>query len=132
VKASAPASSLEVAISVVLRVGVVISTVVILIGIGLTFAQHPAYLHSAATLHHLTRVRGAFPHTPSQIVQGLSDASGPAVVMLGLFLLLLTPVVRVAVSIWLFATERPLTMAWLATAVLVIVLASFVLGRAGT
>ncbi len=124
-------SPLETVISVVLRVGVIISTIVILLGILLTFVNNPSYVHSGASLHHLTKVRRAFPHTPGQIVSGIADGNGPAVVMLGLFILLLTPVVRVAVSVGLFATQRPRTMAWLAAAVLGIVLASFALGTAG-
>ena len=49
----------------------------------------------------------------------------------GLLLLILTPVVRVAVSILAFRAQRDRTYVLITSAVLVLLLLSFVLGRAG-
>lgn len=122
--------ALERAIGMVLRVGVMLSLAVVVIGLAITFAGHGSYLGSSAGLHNLTKVRGAFPHTLAGIGRGLAGLQGEAVVMLGLLLLLVTPVLRVAVSVALFALRRDRAFVIISSVVLATVLASFVLGKA--
>ncbi len=97
----------EVAISNVLRGGVLVSAAVILVGVILY------YLHPSGG-----RVL-AYPHTLGQVVAGLQVGSPVAILTLGLLILLATPVIRVAVSVGAFALEHD----WLYVVITLIVLA---------
>ncbi len=65
------------------------------------------------------------------MIAGLRDRHGQSVVALGLLILILTPILRVAISIVLFALERDHAFVVITTAVLSILIASFFLGKAG-
>ena len=54
-----------------------------------------------------------------------------AIIMLGLFLLILTPVLRVVVSIYAFAVERDTLYVAITTIVLIILVIAMVIGYAG-
>ncbi|HKD76236.1 MAG TPA: TSUP family transporter, partial [Ktedonobacterales bacterium] len=78
-------------ISWVLRGGVLLSAGVIILGLAL-FAAEGARVH-------------AFPHTLPAVMHGVTHGDPLSIVVLGLLLLLCTPVLRVAVSIIAFALE---------------------------
>lgn len=111
---------LEVIISVLLRTGVIISAAVVLLGGACYLAKHgqeqPAYhvFHSAAPTY--------------RSVSGVIHAAGPsncqAVIQLGLLLLILTPVARVAFSLAGFALEHDRTYVVLTSMVLAILIYS--------
>jgi uncharacterized membrane protein len=122
----------EIVISVLLRIGVVASLAVVVVGTGLTFWRHPSYVSSHAPLHGLTTGSARFPHTPTAVIRGLRAGDGPAVVMTGLLLLIATPVMRVAVSIFAFVYQRDRTFVIITSVVLTLLLVSFALGRAGS
>jgi uncharacterized membrane protein len=63
--------------------------------------------------------------------QGLQMGNPLAVIMAGLLVLLATPVLRVAVSVVAFALEGDLRYVTITFLVLLVLLASFVLGKAG-
>ena len=62
---------------------------------------------------------------------GLGQGDPLAILALGLIVLLLTPVARVAISIFAFARERDWLYVGITTLVLLILLMSFLLGRGG-
>ena len=121
----------ELWISVLLRTGVVTSLTVVVAGVLLSFFHHPSYISSAAELQRLTRPGAAFPHTVRDVVSALRDLQGRAVIMVGLLLLIATPVLRVAVSILTFVYERDWVFVAITSTVLLLLLASFLLGKAG-
>lgn len=121
-------SPIEVRISRVLRVGVALSLALILGGTLVSFLRHPDYLASTRALARLTEP-GAAPHTVGAVIAGLLDGRGQAVVMLGLFVLMLTPIVRVAMSLGLFLRERDRAFSAITALVLLLILASMLLGR---
>jgi uncharacterized protein len=111
----------ELVISQVLRGGVLLSAAIIAIGI-VWF-----YLQMAITGHaNLT-----YPTSLPGIVQQLAQGEPLAVVALGLLVLLLTPIVRVAISILVFALERDWLYTIITVVVLLILLVSLLLGRGG-
>jgi uncharacterized membrane protein len=120
---------IELLISRLLLGGVIVSKTLILIGVLLMFIHHPAYLKSAADLQRLTRPGAAFPTTVAEVAQGVIVGRGQAVVALGLMLLILTPILRVAVCIVGFALQRDRAFALISTLVLVVLLISFLLGK---
>ncbi|MDB5330547.1 MAG: hypothetical protein JWP03_1698 [Phycisphaerales bacterium] len=118
----------ELLISTLLRVGVGASLTVILIGMALTFAHHPDYLRSKEALERVTGPHSAFPHTLRQVLTGLRQGEGRAVVVVGLLLLIATPVARVAVSIMAFVYERDWVFVVITSIVLALLLLSFYVG----
>lgn len=120
---------MELAISGLLRVGVSVSLAVIVIGSLVTFFHHPEYVQSTTELQRLTRPGAAVPQTVRDVLWGVQAMHGPSIVALGLLLLILTPVLRVAVSIATFARERDRLYVLITSAVLGLLVLSFLLGR---
>ncbi len=126
-----PVRRFELIVSGILRGGVVASLALVLTGVVLMFAHHPHYLRSGADLERLTHPGVAFPHTLGEVVEGLKVWQGHAVVAAGLILLILTPILRVAVSILAFHVQRDRTFVLVTSLVLAILITSFLLGKAG-
>jgi uncharacterized membrane protein len=126
-----PVGHFELVISELLRLGVTLSLATILVGLGLMFAHHPDYLRSSADLARLTTPGAALPHSLHDVTEGVRAWRGQAVVALGLTMLILTPILRVAVSIIAFAIERDRVFVAVTSAVLAVLLLSFMLGKVG-
>lgn len=120
---------LELALSYVLRMGVVASLLTVVAGSCVTLVRHPDYLESQAVLGRLMGPSAEFPHTLAQTWEGLREGRGRAICVMGLLLLILTPVMRVVVSIVAFALERDWAFVAMTTVVLAVLAASFLLGR---
>ena len=126
--------SVELLISNLLRVGVTLSLSIVLLGTVVTFLHHPEYRANPVEFHRLitpTAADSPFPHTLRQVATGLAHFQGQAIVILGLLLLIATPIVRVAVSILAFVHERDTTFVLITSLVLSLLLLSFLLGKAG-
>ena len=124
-----PIGGVEILISWLLRVGVVTSLSMIVIGLLLMFIHHPSYLISMMDLQRLTSPGAAFPHTLREVVDGLLVGRRQAVVAVGLLVLIVTPIMRVTVSIIGFALQRDRTFVLITSVVLTILIVSFVLGK---
>ncbi|MDA8367929.1 MAG: DUF1634 domain-containing protein [Actinomycetota bacterium] len=121
----------EVAISLVLRIGVVVSLLVVVAGVIDGMVRSPAE-RTSATLGHSLISRGAtFPHSFGSLFTGLGHGDPASIVAAGLLLLVLTPVLRVAVSILTFAYQRDAVFVVVTAFVLAVLIASFFLGTAG-
>ena len=121
-------SAIEIRISRVLRAGVAISLALIVAGTVVSFLRHPDYVDSTRALERLTEP-GTAPSTIGAVVEGLRGGRGQAVVMVGLFVLILTPIARVTMSLALFLRERDRAFSVLTAAVLGLILLSILLGR---
>jgi len=122
----------ELAISSLLRIGVLSSLLIVLAGTVVTFVHHPRYLSNRHDLGTLTKPGTAqFPHTIGDLVRGLGHGQGRAIVMAGLLLLIATPVMRVAFSVLAFVYQRDRVFVVITTIVLTLLLVSFFLGRGG-
>ncbi|HVT79174.1 MAG TPA: DUF1634 domain-containing protein [Phycisphaerae bacterium] len=122
--------AIERFLSHVLRAGVILSSIIVTVGVGLMFVHHPGYLHDTVSAGTVI-AQMAFPHTVYDVMAGLARGEGRALIILGLFVLIATPVVRVAASLVLFLHLRDHIFSLLTTIVLLLLLASFLLGRAG-
>src|SRR5436190_7617891 len=98
----------ELIISTLLRVGVTLSLAVIVFGTIVTFVHHPDYRTSHEQLVRMIHPPAEFPKTVGETWAGLRQFRGQAIVVLGLMLLVATPIVRVAVSIFAFWYEGDL------------------------
>jgi len=110
----------EAIIGRIMQIGVVLSAVVILAGLLLMFAEGNGGYPN-----------GVHPHTFSAIYAGIVAAKPDAVMMLGLFLLILTPVLRVVVSIYAFAKEHDRFYTFITTVVLIILIIAMWIGYYG-
>ncbi|WP_127848650.1 DUF1634 domain-containing protein [Lacticaseibacillus hulanensis] len=110
----------ELVIGQILRVGVIVAAVVILFGLILLFGTgstgYPAGVH---------------PSRIMSIVSGTVALKPYAVLMTGIFLLILTPVLRVVVSIYAFVKEHDRLYAIITSVVLVILVAAMIIGYFG-
>lgn len=103
----------------IMRIGVIFAAIVMLIGLLLLFIRHGG--------GHATK--DFFPTTLTGIVTGICALKPAAIMMGGLFLLLLTPVLRVVVSIYSFIKEKDMLYVVLTTIVLLILIFSFIMGH---
>jgi uncharacterized membrane protein len=120
----------ELLISRLLRIGVVSSLSVVIFGTIVSFVHHPDYSSSAGELTRLTANGAAFPHSLAAIVDGVRHFSGQSIVLVGLLLLIATPVMRVAISILTFLYQSDWIFVAITTTVLALLILSFVLGKA--
>lgn len=121
----------DVAISMLLRIGVLLSVAVIAIGLVLTFVHHPEYISSHTSLGELTATGAQYPNHLLGVFEGVREGRGQAIVMAGLLLLIATPIARVALSIVVFIVERDRLYTAITAAVLVILLVGFAVGLEG-
>ena len=104
----------------ILRIGVFVSTTVIIIGILMfLLSGHSGY------------AEGGWPDKFNEILSGLVEFKALAWLMTGLFLLILTPVLRVVASIVAFAKEGDKLYVAITTLVLIILIVAMFVGHGG-
>ncbi len=108
----------------ILRGGVILSATIILIGF-LFLLLHPG------GISELSMGLGTFPHTLGQVWSGLVMLHPQAVIVLGLLLLIATPVITVTTSAIAFAIERDRRFVVIALIVLAILITSLLISRGG-
>jgi uncharacterized membrane protein len=124
---------LEAAVAVVLRIGVATSSAVLALGTVITVVAASTSSQAQRTVgalrHGAAHPAGlAIPRTLVDVLRGIVHGDGPAIVMVGVLLLILTPITRVAVSLAVYAMERDTTFVVITATVLVLLIASFALG----
>ena len=119
----------ELAISYLLRVGVLLSIALVVAGSCLTYVHHPDYAAHKLPLADVPRVARDFPDTVKGTLDSLREGRGQGFILLGLLVLLITPVLRVAVSIIAFLLQGDRIFAVITALVLAILILSFLLGK---
>jgi len=108
----------ELMVSKVLRIGVLISAGVIMWGLlQLLITGVSGY------------PEGTYPVTLGSVAQGVAELKSVAIIQTGLFLLILTPVLRVASSLFVFLKEKDYLYVAITLTVLSILIISFLLGK---
>lgn len=121
----------EIVISYVLRTGVICSLILIAIGLVMSFSQHRDWMSSTSDVPQLIAVgRADVPSHWSDVTGGIARGDGQSVVMLGLLVLISTPVIRVALSIVVFVVQHDRIFVAITALVLFLLLLSFFLGKA--
>ncbi len=126
-----PLTRMELVISYALRGGVLLSAAVILIGI-LWFALTQNTGYAKVLPHHLQDLLafhrasgpGFFPTSLQAVASGAMAGKPYAIIGLGMLLLILTPIVRVALSVFFFLAQRD----WLYVGITLFVLTVLVFG----
>lgn len=117
-KAKSNIEEVEIIISRSLQVGVLASAAVTLIGF-LMFLITGGSGYPGST----------YPTNPLLIFQGLASFKPYAIILTGLFILILTPVFRVGVSIIVFLKEKDYLYVKITALVFAILIVSFLLGK---
>jgi len=101
----------ELALSHLLRIGVVASVAIVLLGTILLFAtqQQTGYFDGGlqGLIAYPPRSGGApVEHSIGEVIAGMKTLEPDAIISLGLLLLIATPIMRVAASVLLFLAQR--------------------------
>lgn len=111
--------NVEVMVAWLLRVGVAVSAICIALGVlWVLLSGHTGY------------GTGEFPNTLTAVWSGIIGGKPFALIMLGLLLLIATPVLRVAASVAAFWLEPDRLYAVITLFVLLVLIVSFILGKA--
>lgn len=124
---------LERAVAVVLRLGVTLSSALLVLGVVVTLVSRTSRTAAARAVpqlrHGQLHQAGWVSYTSvGSVVHGVAHGRGPALVMLGALVLVATPIARVAVSVVAFVGERDRRFALITILVLAVLLGSFALG----
>lgn len=122
----------EIAISLVLRIGVTLSVLVIAVGLGIMFAHHSEYTSFTGSFSYkqLTSSTSQFPHSFSALGHSVASGQGRGIVVIGVMILIATPILRVAVGVLSFLYEHDVPMALVTLYVLIVLIGSFFLAGA--
>lgn len=119
----------DIVIGNVLRYGAIISFIVILIGSILLFSENSTGYYSLGSAQALFDRHNHFLIGFIPVLQGVASAKPYAIIELGLLILLATPIARVLISIFLFASEKRFNFVVITTVLLLILLGStFIIG----
>ncbi|MDQ3264732.1 MAG: DUF1634 domain-containing protein [Myxococcota bacterium] len=119
--------AIEDLLSAILRFGVYACVGLVGLGTTLSFLNHPEYLSSG---EELSRVLTApAPRTFQEILESARTAQGRGFVMLGILVMIATPVFRVAMSMIAFRQQKDRIYTWISATVLALLLLSLVLGQ---
>ncbi len=127
----------ELIISWLLRIGVWLSIATVALGLVLLVVRHHAVLLQRQSGGLEKLLSHDLPGQPSslnsygEVLLAVRHGNAYGVIMLGLLILLVTPVLRVAVSIVAFLLEHDRLYALITLLVLLLLLTGIVLGRAG-
>ena len=122
--AEAPVRTVEKAVGIVLRTGVILSAAIICAGLALLAAK--------GVISNDMRIDAAiaYPRSLGALMAGILALDPASVISLGLLALIATPFVRVAVSMVAFALERDWRYLAITALVLAILIVGILLGKA--
>lgn len=125
---------LELAIAILLRIGVIAAAVLVAIG-GVLALRHPEapvpnyHVFHAPGEQSSAIATGTAIHSISGIFRQLRNGSGASIIALGLLVLIATPIARVIFAVVGFARERDILYTVISLIVLAILAFSLIHGR---
>ena len=120
----------ELLLGNLLRIGVVLSFATVVLGVLMLFVRHPEYASNPGLRADLVSSDAIFPRTTSELLTGLLAGEGRAVILLGVLILIFTPILRVVASAVIFTLQKDRIYTVLTCSVLLVLLISFLLGKA--
>ncbi len=130
-----PLTRMELLISYVLRGGVLLSSAIVAVGV-VRLALTGTTGYASILPHHLTDIvryhpsagPGTFPTALGAVWTGALAGKPYAIIAVGILLLIATPVVRVALSVGFFVSERDWLYVGITLFVLAVLLGSLLTG----
>lgn len=115
--------SIELLLGKTLRIGVIAAAAIILLGVALFFIRERNAVSYDQALGKHEAIQALSPRV---IWHGLKEGSARSIIFLGILVLILTPIMRVAMTIWLFFRQRDWIFVASASFVLIILLLGLV------
>lgn len=112
------AEEMEIIVSNFLKFGVYLSAIVVSIGLAMFLITG----NSGYKANY-------YPTRPMEILSGLISLKSYAIMLTGLLILIITPVMRVGISIIVFFKDKDFLYVGITSAVFIILIISFVLGK---
>lgn len=112
------AEEMEIIVSNFLKFGVYLSAIVVFIGLAMFLITG----NSGYKANY-------YPTSPMEILSGLVSLKSYAIMLTGLLILIITPVMRVGISIIVFLKDKDFMYVGITSAVFIILIISFVLGK---
>jgi uncharacterized membrane protein len=128
--ATPPAARVDRWMTPLLRTTSGLSVALIGLGIAVSLCRHPQYVTSRAPLSGLIAVDAKFPHSLATVLVGVAAGQGQAMMLLGLLMLIVTPILRVGLSALGFLELRDWPFAAISALLVAILLVSLALGSA--
>ncbi len=127
---------IELLIAQLLRVGVLLSFVIVAIGIGAVLltgqtGYDQIHLDDLQSIIQYTGKHPNFPNTLGDTANGILTLKPYGIIALGLVILIAIPVMRVAISVIAFAMEHDWLYVAITAFVLTMLIVSFLIGEAG-
>lgn len=116
------------AVGRVLHAGVLVSAAILLTGYLVGLVDQPAAFGSHAVEQAHLAAKAGFPHSLAAIWDGIGGGSGEAIIIVGVLVLIVTPVAGLVTSAVAFARRRDWLFTAISAAVLSVILGSFLLG----
>jgi uncharacterized membrane protein len=113
----------------ILRAILIVSTIVMVVGLVLSMAVAPDYYVNR--FHEIQRGHLAGRLNFAQLVKGMREGQPHSVLIIGLYVLTLVPLARVAFTFLLFVKERDFVYVAATAYVLAALIAGLALGRVG-
>lgn len=114
---------MDYVIGLTLRIGVIVSIALVLIGVALLVVEGKGLGYSDYSIMSIRSNVNTTVIPPIMALRGLSQADGLSFIILGLMVLIATPVLRVALGIASFAMEKD----WLYVAITIVVFINLML-----
>jgi uncharacterized membrane protein len=114
---------MDYVIGLTLRIGVIVSIALVLIGVALLIIEGKGLGYSDYSIMSIRSNVNTTVIPPIMALRGLSQADGLSFIILGLMVLIATPVLRVALGIASFAMERD----WLYVVITIVVFINLML-----
>ncbi len=89
-----------------LRIGVIISAIIILLGVGILFLRDSSNGFTISQIAAPNSIVNSSLFKPDEVFSGIPKLDALDLIYLGLMVLIATPVIRVLLGILQFATER--------------------------
>lgn len=112
------AEEMEIIVSNFLKFGVYLSAIVVVIGLAMFLITG----NSGYKANY-------YPTNPMEILSGTISLKSYAIMLTGLLILIITPVMRVGISIIVFLKEKDFLYVGITSIVFIILIVSFVLGK---
>lgn len=120
----------DLAISTLLRAGVLVSFVTIMAGFAIGFLHDDAFTSQPGKLEGLVHPAQAHPHTLGQVISLMLRGNAQGFLVFGAIILIATPIIRIVISLGLFARLRDRAFTVITAVVLVLLLVGVWLGSA--
>lgn len=120
-------TDMQAVIGWILRIGVFVSMSVVVAGGILYLIRHGHSTPEFGSFHSVPH----FISTPEGVFEGVLNGRGQAIIQLGIIILIITPVLRVAFAVVGFALEKDRLYTFISLLVLTIIVVSMLTGRIG-